>query len=103
VFLVGADELTTFLDWKKPERVLELARLGVATRPGVEHDRLDAVVAQLSRPERFELFELDPLSISSSGLRARVARGEPIDRYVPPAVAAEIQRRGLYRPRAWVH
>jgi nicotinate-nucleotide adenylyltransferase len=83
--------------------VLELARLGVATRPGVAHDRLDAVVAQLSRPGRVELFELDPLPLSSSELRDRVARGEPIDQFVPPSVGAEIQRRGLYRPRAWVH
>jgi nicotinate-nucleotide adenylyltransferase len=103
VFLIGADELASFPDWKEPERVLELARLGVATRPGVPHDRLDAVVSQLSRPERVELFELEPLPISSSGLRERVARGEPIDQFVPPAVAAEIERRELYRPRAWVH
>ena len=34
VFLIGADELADFPTWKEPERVLELARLGVATRPG---------------------------------------------------------------------
>ncbi len=30
-------------------------------------------------------------------IRQRVARGEPIDDLVPPAVAAEIERLGLYR------
>ena len=34
VFLVGADEFVSFPAWKDPQRVLELARLGVATRPG---------------------------------------------------------------------
>ena len=34
IFLIGADELVDFPTWKGPERVLELARLGVATRPG---------------------------------------------------------------------
>jgi nicotinate-nucleotide adenylyltransferase len=97
VFLVGADEFAAFLDWKDPERVLELARLGVATRPGVDRDRLDAVRAELMRPDRVSFFEIEPLPVSSSEIRARAARGEPVDGLVPPAVAAEITRRGLYR------
>ena len=31
VFVIGADEFAHFLSWKQPERVLELARLGVGT------------------------------------------------------------------------
>src|SRR5207244_1231028 len=34
LFLVGADQFAHFLEWKEPDRVLELAQLGVATRPG---------------------------------------------------------------------
>jgi len=96
VFLVGADEFASFLGWKAPERVLELARLGVATRPGYARHGLDDVLVQLSRPERVELFELEPFPISSSELRERVERGEPIDGLVPAGVASEIERRGLY-------
>ena len=99
VFLVGADEFAAFLEWKDPERVLELARLGVATRPGVERDRLDAVLAELARPDRVSLFEIEPLPVSSSDIRARAAAGEPIDGLVPAAVAAEIARLALYRGR----
>jgi nicotinate-nucleotide adenylyltransferase len=99
VFLIGADELADFLSWKQPERVLELARLGVATRPGTAREELDAVVAQLARPERVELFAIEPLPISSSEIRARVARREPIGGLVPPAVEAGIARHGLYRAR----
>jgi nicotinate-nucleotide adenylyltransferase len=97
LFLIGADEFAAFPTWKQPERVLELARLGVATRPGYPRDQLDAVLAQLDRPDRVELFELEPLAISSSDIRARVAAGEPIDALVPPAVAARIRELGLYR------
>lgn len=97
VFLVGADEFASFLSWKDPERVLELARLGVATRPGVDRGALDAVLAQLVRPERVSFFEIEPHLVSSSAIRARVAAGEPIDGLVAPAVAAEIARLGLYR------
>ena len=97
VFLVGADEFASFLEWKEPARVLELARLGVATRPGVDRARLDAVLAALDRPERVTFFPIDPLPISSAELRVRVAAGQSIDGLVPPDVAAEVARLGLYR------
>ena len=42
-------------------------------------------------------FELEPVPIASREVRERVARGEPIDDLVPRAVAAEIERLGLYR------
>lgn len=97
VFLVGADEFVSFRAWKQPERVLELARLGVATRPGVEQDQLDAVLAQIERPDRVSFFPIEPLPVSSSAIRARVAAGQEIDALVPAAVAAVIALRGLYR------
>ena len=99
VLLVGADEFAAYLEWKDPERVLELARLGVATRPGVERGRLEAARMALERPERVSYFEIEPLPVSSSEIRARAAAGEPIDGLVPAAVAAEIARLALYRGR----
>ena len=97
LFLIGADEFCDFLSWKDPEGVIARARLGVATRPGYPRDRLDPVLAKLSRPQRVELFEIEPLPISSRDIRERVARGEPIDALVPPAVAELISSLGLYR------
>jgi nicotinate-nucleotide adenylyltransferase len=96
VFLVGADEFADFLSWKEPERVLELARLGVATRPGVDRGRVDAVMERLGRPERVALFEIEPVPLSSTEIRSRVAAGAPIAGLVPPAVEAQIARLGLY-------
>ena len=97
VFLVGADQFADFLSWKEPDGVLELALLGVATRPGYPRRKLDPVLAALAHPERVTFFEIEPLDVSSSEVRDRVARDEPIGGLVPPAVAAEIARRGLYR------
>jgi nicotinate-nucleotide adenylyltransferase len=97
VFLVGADEFAGFLSWKDPARVLELARLGVATRPGIDRARLEDVRALLDRPDRVIFFDIEPLEVSSSEIRARAAEGLPIDGLVPPAVAAEIERLALYR------
>jgi nicotinate-nucleotide adenylyltransferase len=98
VFLVGADEFGDFLSWKTPDRVLELARLGVATRPGYPRGPLEAVLAALEHPERVTFFEIDPHAVASSTIRQRIADGAPLDALLPPAVAAEVLRLGLYRP-----
>ena len=97
LFLIGADEFSDFLEWKRPDELLERARLGVATRPGYPRERLDAVLERLRRPERVLFFEVEPLPISSRDIRERVARGEAIDALVPPAVADLIHGLGLYR------
>jgi nicotinate-nucleotide adenylyltransferase len=102
VFLVGADQFAKFLTWREPNEILEHVRLGVATRPGYPRERLDVVLSQLRRPDRVELFDMEPVPISSSDVRRRVAAGEPIAELVPPAVAVEIDRLGLYRRRAGV-
>jgi nicotinate-nucleotide adenylyltransferase len=97
VFLLGADQLAAFLTWTRPGQVLELARIGAATRPGTDRAELERVVASLPRPDRIELFPITPLAVSSSEIRDRVGAGLPIDDLVPAAVAAEIGRLGLYR------
>jgi nicotinate-nucleotide adenylyltransferase len=96
VFLVGADEFAALRSWKEPDRLLELARLGVATRPGIDRALLEDVLATLSHPERVMFFELEPQPFTSSAIRALAGAGERITGLVPPAVEAEIARLGLY-------
>jgi nicotinate-nucleotide adenylyltransferase len=91
VLIIGADELADFPNWKEPAAVLELARLGAATRPGY------GVAPVVSQSDRILSFEIEPVPVSSTDIRRRAAAGEPIDGLVPVAVAAEIERRGLYR------
>ena len=88
IFLIGADELAAFPTWKEPERLLDLTRLGVATRPGWEPVRSS---------DRIEVFELEPHPVSSTEIRQRAERGEPIDGLVVPAVAVYIAEHDLYR------
>ena len=92
IFLMGADQYRDFGTWKETEAVLELVRLGVATRSGVERPQLAD-----GHETRVEFFEIDSPPVSSRDLRARAGRGERLDGDVAPAVAAEIRRRGLYR------
>lgn len=96
VFVIGSDELADFHRWKRPERVLELVRLAVALRPGVPDEQLREAHARLPSPDRILFFELEPVAVSSTEIRRRVARGQPIDDLVPAPVGAEIERLGLY-------
>jgi nicotinate-nucleotide adenylyltransferase len=89
VLLIGSDQLAAFASWKEPDAVLELARLGVATRAGYPPPAV-------TRPERVELFDIAPVDVSSTEVRRRVASGEPIADLVPLAVAAVISDLGLY-------
>jgi nicotinate-nucleotide adenylyltransferase len=98
VFILGGDELAAFPTWKSPERVLELVSLGVAERPGVPEAELRETRARFPAPDRILFFELEPVAVSSTEIRQRVAQGEPIDGLVSGAVADAIVRLGLYRP-----
>lgn len=97
VFVIGADELASFLTWKDPQRVLDLARLGVGTRPGVSSEMVEPVLRALGRPDRVVVFPIPPHPISSRELRALAAAGRSLEPFVQEAVALEIERRGVYR------
>jgi len=73
VFLIGADELAAFPTWTRPGRVLELARIGAATRPGSDLTALGRVVGSLPLPDRVELF---PMTVAAEIRRLDLYRGE---------------------------
>ena len=103
LFLVGADRFADFLTWERPNEVLRVARLAVATRPGFDPAALAHVLEEVEQPDRVEFFEIPPIPVSSSEIRRRVAAGEPIDGLVPPAVEQLIDELGLYRSGTAVH
>jgi nicotinate-nucleotide adenylyltransferase len=84
--LIGADSLADLPTWREPARIARLATLAVARRPGVPDPTSRVVV--LGNP---------PVDLSSSELRARVARGKSIRFRVPPAVERLVVSLGLYR------
>jgi nicotinate-nucleotide adenylyltransferase len=95
LFIGGTDLLQQLPTWREPEQVLALAELIAASRPDFD---VDGLVQQLpSAAGRIHPMEIPALAISSSDIRARVARGAPIDYLVPEGVAHYIQKRALYR------
>ena len=93
-FLMGADVAAALESWRRPERVVELARIGVAARPGSELDEAEAVLGRFGA--RAAAVPMPELGVSSTGIRERVAEGRSIRYLVPDAIAALIEGRGLY-------
>lgn len=99
VLLIGADAALSLAEWRCPERIVELARLGVAMRPGVKRDAVAAALAELGPARGVDYLEMPQVGVSSTGIRERVAEGLPIRYLVPDAVVELIEARGLYRAR----
>ena len=94
-FITGADALSQILTWRSPDEVLRLAHLIGVTRPG--HVLADPGIAE----GRVSLVEVPALAISSTDIRDRVGRGEPISYLVPDGVERYVSKRGLYgNPRS---
>jgi nicotinate-nucleotide adenylyltransferase len=95
--LMGADVAASLESWKRPERVVELARIAIAARPGTAMADAHAALERLGAGERSDVVEMPELAVSSTGIRERVAAGAPIRYLVGDGVRDAIERRGLYR------
>lgn len=92
--IVGGDSLDEFRRWHQPDRILELATLAVAARPGTGTARTRTWARRTGRV----VWIGDPgLDVSSSGLRERVRRGGSVRYLVPDSVRRYIERHRLYR------
>ena len=94
-FIIGADAVLQILTWKEPDQVLAQAEFIAATRPGFDLDRLLSQVPGAA--DRIHRMEIPALAIAASDIRARVARGAPIQYLVPDGVARYIHKHGLYQ------
>jgi nicotinate-nucleotide adenylyltransferase len=95
--LLGADAVAGLESWEKPERVVELARLGVVARHGVEPSAVDSTLERLDAADRAEMIDMPLCGVSSTLIRERAAAGRPLRHLVPDPVAEAISERGLYR------
>ena len=94
---MGADVAAHLEQWHRPERVLELAKVGIAARPGTVLEEAEAALDRLSAAGRAELVKMPEIGVSSTRIRRRVAAGRPIRYLVPDPVVEMIADRGLYR------
>ena len=95
-FVMGADVAAGLEGWHRPERVVELARVAIAERPGFDRSEADEVLERLGAEGRADAIDMPPIGVSSSMIRARVAAGKPIRWMVPDPVRELIAARGIY-------
>jgi len=94
--LIGADEAQEFMTWREPYKILEMANIVVANRPGCEVEEalgcLPADVAACAKRLR-----MPGVDISSTDIRDRVTAGRSIRYLTPDCVVKYILNKGLYR------
>jgi len=109
-FLLGSDALADLESWHRPERLFELANLGVAARDGDERPLDELLPRRLAAAfehgphglvhrgsgQEIRKFAFPSLAISASEIRARVASGRSIRYLVPENVIEYITKHGLY-------
>ncbi len=94
-FILGGDALRDLPNWRRPERILELAALAVARR---SRQRAGGALTLAGAPApRVLWLEMPRLDISASEIRQRVRQGRSIRYLVPEAVEAYIRQHALYR------
>ena len=96
VFVMGADAALGLESWRRPERVVELARIAVARRSGVSDAEVATVFRSLGAESRATMLEMPQFGVSSSAVRERAAGGRPLRYLVPESVARFIEEKGIY-------
>jgi len=97
VLLMGADMAASLQSWREPERIVELARLGIVPRAGTEMDEVRGTLEHLGAADRAEIIQMPVCGVSSTSIRERAAAGRPLRHLVPEPVARVITAEGLYR------
>jgi nicotinate-nucleotide adenylyltransferase len=96
-FLMGADALRDVPNWKEPAEIFRLATPLVVNRAGEPPTDLSAIQPLCPAENQPLQIEMQPIAVSSSEIRRRIAAGETLESVVPQAVASYIDARGLYR------
>ena len=95
-FLLGSDALKTIGQWKQPEKLLRMCRLGVVLRGMTDRDQLLASVPEYVAPA-VDWIQMPPVDISATDLRQRILEGKPVAQWMNPKVLQYVQKNKLYR------
>lgn len=99
--LMGTDMLMTLDKWREPDEIFRLC-YPVYVRRETDGELDGAIVEKITSYQQkygkvVRRIVTPAIELSSTDVRAAVAEGFPIEGAVPPAVAAYIRDRGLYR------
>ncbi len=95
-FITGLDAVLEILTWKSHDQLIRLCQFIAVTRPGYDAKKLREALPP-HYLERIHLLAIPGVDISSTLIRERVRRGEPIRYLTSDAVCDYIAKHGLYR------
>lgn len=107
-FIVGADAFADISTWRHFPEILDGAHFAVVSRPGCPVEAMPARLPSLASrmiaaseamtatSPGIVVIPAETADVSSTTIRSRQARGEPLDGLVPSAVAGHIRQHGLY-------
>ncbi len=95
-FLMGADSLRSLPDWKQPNRLVRLSRLGVVVRPPTTESEVRLRIPVELR-DHVDVLQMTPVDISSTEIRERLSRKQNVSSWVPVEVLRYISSHKLYQ------
>ena len=94
---IGGDMLLGFAAWHRYEELLQEVCLVVQARQEGQAALREAAAALAEKGGRVLWARGETPAVSSSEIRARIAEGEDMSRFLPPPVDALVREHGLYR------
>ncbi len=97
-FILGGDSLMQLETWYQPERIMEQVNLLAFPRDEADCRAMQAKKAYLERTygARIRLLQMEPMAVSSTQIRQRLARQENVCQWIPQKVWEYIQEHHLY-------
>jgi nicotinate-nucleotide adenylyltransferase len=95
--ILGGDQAAALPSWHEPEEVLSLATITVVERVTWTRNAIAIKIARLKGSERVRYLDMPLIQVSSTMIRRRAAKGQPIRYLVPDGVGEYIESKGLYR------
>ncbi len=100
-FLTGADMFLTIQDWRRPEKIFELAVICAAPREKSDifilQNHANRLKLQYGSLFQYQILDIPLMPVSSTGIRGMVRMGKSIDLFVPKQVAGYIREQRLYQ------
>lgn len=96
--IMGSDMLVTLHTWHEPQEILRCCRICAASRGDLHRLELEQYVADHfpADVERFTITGLEPVVISSTQIRQRLAAGGDVRDCLTDRELAYIKKKGLY-------
>ncbi|MGN0355642.1 MAG: nicotinate-nucleotide adenylyltransferase [Muricoprocola sp.] len=98
-FIMGADSLFSFEEWKDPKRITELAVIVTAVRDHASAEAIEQQIAHLKNIYEADIRTLETpnMDISSRMLRGWIKEERSVRYYLTDSVISYIEKKGLYR------